>query len=115
MRLSNLSLVTACALALASAGGVAFAQTAPASPPASTETPRTHAHMSMNERFVAANTTNDGHLTMAQARTGMPSVAKHFAAIDKDNKGYVTLDEIHAYYKEQRAARHQTPPGSNSG
>jgi hypothetical protein len=115
MRLERVSLLTACALALASAGGVAFAQSPPSPPAATTEAPRTHTRMTMNDRFAAANTTNDGHLTMEQARTGMPAVAKHFAAIDKDNKGYVTLDEIHAYYKEQRAARHQTQSNSNNG
>jgi len=119
MRLKRLSLLTACALAVASPGGIAFAQSpapSPSSPPeAATEAPRTHSRMTMNDRFAAANTTNDGHLTMEQARAGMPAVAKHFAAIDKDNKGYVTLDEIHAYYKEQRAARHQTQPSSNNG
>lgn len=115
MRLNRLSLLTATTLALTSAGGVAFAQSPPTPPAAATEAPRTHTRMTMNDRFAAANTTNDGHLTMEQARAGMPAVAKHFAAIDKDNKGYVTLDEIHAYYKEQRAARHQTQPNINNG
>ena len=115
MRLPRLSLVTACALALASVSGIALAQTPPMPPPAAVEAPRPHTRMSLNDRFAAANTTDDGHLTMEQARTGMPSVAKHFAAIDKQNKGFVTLDEIHAYYKEQRAAHRQTPPGSSNG
>jgi Ca2+-binding EF-hand superfamily protein len=39
----------------------------------------------------------------------MPMAARHFAAIDKDNKGYVTLADIHTYLKEQRALRHPTP------
>jgi hypothetical protein len=115
MRLTRLSMMTAYALALAAAGAPAFAQTPPTPPAAATEAPRAHARMTLNDRFAAANTTNDGHLTMEQARTGIPAVAKHFAAIDKDGKGYVTLDEIHAYYKEQRAARHQTPANSNNG
>jgi hypothetical protein len=116
MRLFRFSLLTAYALALASAGGVAMAQTPQQTPPAAaTEAPRTHTRMSLNEHFAAANTTNDGHLTEAQAKAGMPSIARHFAAIDKDNKGYVTLDEIHAYYREQRAARHQTGSDKSSG
>ncbi len=115
MRLSRLALIAAYGVTLASAAGVAIAQTQPTPPAASTEAPRTHTHMSLADRFAAANTTNDGHLTLEQARSGMPSIAKHFAAIDKDNKGYVTLDDIHTYYKEQRAAHRQTPPSSNNG
>jgi Ca2+-binding EF-hand superfamily protein len=64
--------------------------------------------MTLKDRFDQANTTNDGHLTLDQAKAGLPRVAKNFAAIDKDNKGYVTLTDIHDYYKAQRAARRQT-------
>jgi hypothetical protein len=115
MRLFRFSLLTAYALALASAGSVAMAQTAPTPPASATEAPRTHARMSLNEHFAAANTTNDGHLTLDQAKAGMPSIARRFAAIDKDNKGYVTLDEIHAFYREQRAARHATDTDKTNG
>jgi hypothetical protein len=115
MRLFRFSLLTAYALALASAGGIAMAQPAPTPPAAATEAPRTHTRMSLNEHFAAANTTNDGHLTEQQAKAGMPSIARHFAAIDKDNKGYVTLDEIHAYYREQRAARQKTESEKTNG
>ncbi len=73
------------------------AQTAPAS--------RRHAHRTLQERFDEANTTHDGHLTAEQARAKMPSVARDFAAIDTGSKGYVTLDEIRAHARNQRAAR----------
>ena len=56
------------------------------------------------ERFAAANTTHDGHLTQEQARAKMPSVARDFAAIDTGNKGYVTLDEIRAHSHARRVA-----------
>jgi Ca2+-binding EF-hand superfamily protein len=65
-------------------------------------------HLTMEQRFEKANVTHDGHLTMDQAKTGYKSVAKHFSAIDKDKKGYVTEDDIHAYYKAQRALHHQS-------
>jgi hypothetical protein len=64
--------------------------------------------MTMHQRFEQANTTHDGHLTLDQAKLGMKSVARHFDAIDKDHKGYVTEEEIHGYYKGLRAARHHT-------
>lgn len=58
------------------------------------------------QKFEAANTTHDGHLTEAQAESGgMKRVAKNFAAIDTDKKGYVTIEEIRAYRKAQRAAK----------
>lgn len=69
---------------------------------------RHHSRRSLQERFEAANTTHDGHLTLEQAQSGMPSVAKNFDAIDKDKKGYVTLSDIHNYYAARRNARHST-------
>jgi hypothetical protein len=105
--------VAAAVLVLPVAVGAAVAQT-PAAPPASSATPAPkHTRMTLAERFAQANTTNDGHLTLAQAQAGLPSVARHFSAIDKESKGYVTLDEIHAYQKEQRAMRHQAPANNN--
>lgn len=70
-----------------------------------TTTVKKHSHMTLAQRFAAANTTNDGHLTKEQAEAGgMKAVVKNFSAIDTDNKGYVTLDEIHNYMKAKRAA-----------
>jgi|SRR6185437_608653 len=69
---------------------------------------RAHAkHMTLQQRFDQANTNHDGHLTLDQAKAGLPSVAKHFSAIDKDKKGYVTMEEIHAYNTQHRA-HHKT-------
>ena len=59
----------------------------------------------LQERFDEANVTHDGHLTLEQARSKMPSVAKQFAEIDTANRGYVTLDEIKDHAKQKRAAR----------
>ena len=69
-------------------------------------------HLTMQQRFEKANVTHDGHLTLEQAKTGYKSVAKHFSTIDKDKKGYVTEDDIHAYYKAQRTLHHQSSPDS---
>ncbi len=113
MRLSLRSMTLAASLlALSLGAGVAVAQT-PAAPPAATTTAHPHTRMSLKERFAQANTTNDGHLTLDQAKAGLPRIAKNFAAIDKDNKGYVTVTDIQDYYKAQRAARRQTPANSN--
>lgn len=84
---------------------------APASPPVMQTAPAAAPHVvhhrkTRQERFDAANTTHDGHLTEEQARSGMPSIARNFAAIDTGKKGYVTMDDIKAYYAARRAAHH---------
>jgi len=50
----------------------------------------------LEQRFKEANKKGDDKLTLEEAQAGMPRVAKNFAEIDKDKKGYVTLDEIKA-------------------
>jgi hypothetical protein len=77
--------------------------TAPAKKPA--------AHrMTLQQRFDAANTTHDGHLTKDQAAAANWSyVVNNFAAIDKGKKGYVTVQDIHSFARERHAARHHKP------
>ena len=53
----------------------------------------------IESRFAAADKNGDGKLTLEEAKAGMPRVAKNFDRIDKDKKGYVTLDEIKAVSK----------------
>src|SRR5690348_15445292 len=80
---------------------------------AKTTAPKAPAHhrITWEQRFAQANTTHDGHLTLDQAKAGYSSIARHFAAMDKNNSGYVTQDDVRAYYKAQRAAHHQSPTG----
>ncbi len=86
------------------------ASPAPANPAA----PMAKKHRSrqtLQQRFDAANTTHDGHLTKDQAAAAnWPYVTNNFAAIDKDKKGYVTVSDIHAFAKARHAARHKTTP-----
>jgi hypothetical protein len=102
-------------LALSLGAGAAVAQT-PAPPPAAATdaapNPRPP-HMTIKERFIRANTTNDGRLTLDQAQANMPVVARNFVAIDKDNKGYVTITDIQSFMREQRAMRRQALPSTN--
>lgn len=84
---------------------VANAQT---SQPAASNTIKTAASggvaQSFATRFAAANTTGDGHLTLAQAQAaGMHFIVKHFAEIDTANAGYVTMPEIRVWHKAQHA------------
>ena len=75
-----------------------------AAPPA-TATAHHRRHRTLQERFDEANTTHDGHLSLEQARSKMPAVARDFAAIDTENKGYVTIDQIKAHTRAARATR----------
>ena len=94
------------------------APTEPAPPPAMAAPQATPApalprvqrpRMTFAQRFEAANTTHDGKLTLEQARTArLAVVVRNFAAIDRDNKGYITRRDMVAFNKARRAQR--TPP-----
>lgn len=59
----------------------------------------------LNE-FYAANTSHNGHLTLAQAKAAnFKPVADHFAEIDVKKKGYVTFYDIEAWHLDQAAHR----------
>ena len=63
-------------------------------PPAATHPGR----RSAAEHFADANTTHDGHLTLAQAKAAnMKFVTDHFADIDTKHRGYVTFYDIQAW------------------
>jgi Ca2+-binding EF-hand superfamily protein len=51
------------------------------------------------ETFKAADKDSDGKLTLPEATAGMPRVAKNFARIDKDKKGFVTLEQLKSMMK----------------
>jgi hypothetical protein len=72
-----------------------------AAAPAPSTIPR---HQTMREHFAEANVTHDGRLTLEQAKAGFPAMARLFDTIDRDHKGYMTMDDIHNYYEARRAA-----------
>jgi Ca2+-binding EF-hand superfamily protein len=55
----------------------------------------------IEEKFKAADKDGDGKLTLAEAKAGMPRIAKGFDKIDKDKKGYITVDQIKAFAASQ--------------
>jgi hypothetical protein len=83
------------------------AQTAPPATTAPTATApddTAGGHHKLQQKFNAANTTHDGHLTLAQAKAaGMAEVVTDFSAIDTSNRGYVTLNDVMAWHLEQKA------------
>jgi hypothetical protein len=89
---------------------------APATPSTPTmAAPKSHKRQTLQQRFDAANTTHDGHLTVGQADAAKWTyVSKHFSVIDKDHKGYVTVDDIKAYSHAARSAKHNVPVGKAS-
>ena len=59
-----------------------------------------------HKKFDAANTTHDGHLTLAQAqKAGMKTIVANFAAIDTQHRGYVTFNDVIAWRLDTMAAR----------
>lgn len=66
------------------------------------------------QRFQAANTTGDGHLTLAQAQAAhMPMIVRNFDAIDAQHKGYVTLQDLRAWRQQMRAERRNSGNSTN--
>ena len=60
----------------------------------------------MAQRFVSANVTQDGRLTLQQAQAaGWRGVARNFDDIDVQHKGYVTVDDIRSWRAAHRGAR----------
>lgn len=58
------------------------------------------------DKFYAANTTHDGHLTLAQAKAAqLKPVVDHFAQIDTKNRGYVTFYDLQAWHLDRMAQR----------
>ncbi|WP_199444662.1 hypothetical protein [Acidocella aminolytica] len=54
--------------------------------------------------FYAANTSHDGHLTLAQAKAAnFKPVVEHFSEIDANKKGYVTFYDIQAWRLDEFA------------
>jgi Ca2+-binding EF-hand superfamily protein len=51
----------------------------------------------VEEKFKAADVNHDGKLTFEEAKAGMPRVAKAFAKIDVEKKGYITLEQLQAF------------------
>jgi hypothetical protein len=66
-----------------------------------------HVHMDpgeMLEKFYAANTTHNGHLTLAQAKAAnLKPVVDHFNEIDVDHHGYVTFYDVQAWHMDEMA------------
>jgi hypothetical protein len=55
-------------------------------------------------QFNAANTTHDGHLTLAQAKAAdLDRIIVHFADIDTAKRGYVTFNEVEAWNLDNMA------------
>ena len=95
--------------------GLAFAQSSDkASPPGPGHFgwEANHHHVwspeQMLMKFYAANTTHDGHLTLAQAKAAdFKPVVAHFSQIDTAHHGYVTFYDIQAWRLDELASHLQ--------
>ena len=81
---------------------------APSNPPSTSSplSPRAARPTRQEQRFAAANTTQDGKLTLEQAKAArLATTVKHFAAMDRGAKGYLTLDDVKAASAAARATK----------
>jgi hypothetical protein len=90
----------ACMLALGAAGAMAQVPNAERAQKMQVE---------LQKRFAAADANGDGKLTKDEANGKMPMVFKHFDEIDSAHGGTVTMADIAAFARTQRAARKGTP------
>jgi hypothetical protein len=102
--------LTPIALLLCLSATTAFAQPTPPPPedlpPPAAGAPAAPPHAGGRARFEAANVTHDGKLTREQAEQAhWMGVFRHFDDIDRDHKGYVTLQDLHDYAVARRAAQ----------
>jgi Ca2+-binding EF-hand superfamily protein len=59
----------------------------------------------LQQRFARADSNGDGRLTAEEAKAGMPFVSRHFAAIDAEGQGSVSLEQIKGFAQAQMARR----------
>lgn len=59
----------------------------------------------LQQRFASADRDGDGRLSAAEAKAGMPFVSRHFAAIDAEGQGSVSLEQIKSFAQAQMARR----------
>lgn len=48
------------------------------------------------QRFEKADTNKDGKLTLAEAKAGMPQIARFFSLLDTQKRGYLTREQVAA-------------------
>jgi Ca2+-binding EF-hand superfamily protein len=59
----------------------------------------------LENRFNAADANHDGKLTIDEANGKMPRVYKNFAAIDSQQNGYVTIEQVEQFAASKFSAR----------
>lgn len=69
------------------------------------------ARAGFDAHFKKADSDGDGALSKAEADKGMPRLAGKFDRIDADRDGKITRQEVHAWLKARRDARHHKPAG----
>ncbi|OYV52304.1 MAG: hypothetical protein B7Z78_06220 [Rhodospirillales bacterium 20-60-12] len=58
----------------------------------------------MEQKFVAATPHQDGEMTLAAAQSAhMGMLVNHFSAIDTQNRGYVTFNQVRAFMLLRKA------------
>lgn len=85
---------------------VSLATLVNADPVAATGSRQERLLQELQRRFTLADANGDGALTAAEAIGKMPLVYSHFAAIDQDKNGLVSLEDIRNYYIASQSVNH---------
>ena len=92
-------------------GGGAYGAAPAAQPGGYGAQPGSQPRMNMRQRFDAANITHDGRLTLQQAQAAhLSRVVHNFGSIDRDHKGYVTMQDLREWHRSRRASSAGAPP-----
>jgi Ca2+-binding EF-hand superfamily protein len=62
------------------------------------------------DQFTAADKDRDGSITLAEAQSGMPTLAAKFSSVDANGDGKVSVDELNAYNSKAMEADETTAP-----
>ena len=52
-------------------------------------------------RWKKIDTDGDGRISQAEAQANAPRLAQHFAQIDANGDGYITPEELHAFFRNR--------------
>jgi hypothetical protein len=58
-----------------------------------------------DDEFDAADADNDGFISLREARRANPDWARHFKRIDSSGDGFLTREEIEAFFSQQRSSK----------
>ncbi len=66
---------------------------------------RAHREQARADRWKKLDADGDGRISLAEAQANAPRLARHFAALDGNQDGFLTSDELKAAHQRHRGAQ----------